>query len=310
MTTAATSMEYELTALKARISRFAAAASIEVTPHDEERLPQVMAHLAPGTSVYIAHPPRRLLQDVVRVAAKVQKLGFQASPHILARELQSEKQLRSALMALNAAGIEQMLLVAGDQNSAAGPFPSTLEVLDTGATVDCGIKTIAVAGHPEGHKVIGPSLLWDTLRAKQAFAERTGTRVHVVTQFGFNPQAIFDWQQHCRDLGISLPAHVGLAGPTPMPKLIHYAMQCGIGASLRTLMKSTSALTHLARVTSTPEEMLVGLVRRGGTPEPPAIVKPHFYCFGGSLETARWLNAVIEGSFDLNADGSRFLVHA
>ena len=259
MTAAAPTQELTAEALKARIREFAAAASIEVTPHGEDRLPKMTAYLTPGTSVYVAHPPRCQQRDVVRIAVKVQKLGFRARPHILARELQSERQLRSALNELNAAGIEQILLVAGDQNSPAGPFPSTLEVLDTGATVACGMKTVAVAGHPEGHPVIGPSLLWDALRTKQAFGERTGTHVYVVTQFGFDPEAVFDWQRHGRDLGISLPAHVGLAAPTPLPKLIHFAMLCGIGASLRSLMKSTSALSHLARVTSTPEEMLVDL---------------------------------------------------
>lgn len=312
MTTAATSMHAELTeeALKARITQFVADASIEITPHDEERLPEVMTHLPTGTTVYIAHPPRRLLRDVMRAAIKVRKLGHLARPHILARELQSERHLREALTELNAAGIDQILLVAGDQNFAAGPFPGTLEVLETGATVDCGIKSVAVAGHPEGHKVIGPSLLWDSLRLKQAFAERTGTHIHVVTQFGFNPQAIFEWQRHCRELGISLPVHVGLAGPTPLPKLMRFAMQCGIGASLRTLMKSASALTHLARVTSTPEEMLVGLARGDGGTNLAPIVKPHFFCFGGSLETAQWLNRVREGSFELNEECSRFTVSA
>ncbi|HYM86270.1 MAG TPA: hypothetical protein VET30_05980, partial [Pseudoxanthomonas sp.] len=253
MTTPATSMAEAVTqeALKAGIIKFVAGASIEITPHDEARLPEVAAYLSPGATVYIAHPPRRQLPDVVRLAIKVQKLGFLARPHILSRELQSERHLRSALTELNAAGIEQILLVAGDQNFAAGPFPSTLEVLNTGATVDCGIKIVGVAGHPEGHPVIGPSLLWDALRIKQSFAERTGIEVQVVTQFGFNPQALFDWQRHAHELDISLPVHVGIAGPTPLPKLIHFAMQCGIGASLRTLMKSTSALTHLARVTST-----------------------------------------------------------
>ena len=75
-------------------------------------------------------------------------------------------------------------------------------------------------------------------------------------------------------------------------------------------MKSTNALTHLARVTSTPEEMLVGLVRGGGVPDLAAIVKPHFFSFGGSLETARWLRSVIEGAFELNEECSRFTVRA
>lgn len=199
-------------------------------------------------------------------------------------------------------------MIAGDQSAPAGPFASTLDVLASNATIDCGMTTVAVAGHPEGHKVVGPSLLWDALLAKQEFGVRTGTRVHVVTQFGFNPQAIARWQRHCHELGITLPVHVGLAGPTPLRKLIRFAMQCGIGASLNTLMKSTSAPTHLARVTSTPEEMLVALVRQRGEGGAAHIVKPHFYCFGGSLETARWMRSVSDGAFVLNRDCSRFAV--
>jgi methylenetetrahydrofolate reductase (NADPH) len=297
-------------ALKDRIIAFAGDASIEATPHDEERLRELTAHLRAGTTVYIAHPPRWLLQDVVRVAVKIRKLGFHARPHIVARALHSERQLRAVLSELNAAGIEQMLLVAGDANAPAGPFSSAMEVLGTGATVDCGMKTVAVAGHPEGHQVIGRSLLWDALQSKQAFAQRTGTCVPVVTQFGFIPQAVFDWRRECLERGIALPAHVGLAGPTPLPRLIHFAMQCGIGASLRALARGGSALTGLARMTATPEEMLTSLVRRRAAGDDASIMKPHFFCFGGSLETARWLRKVTEGSFDLNADCSRFIVRA
>ena len=31
--------------------------SIEVTPHDAEKLDAIRAELAPGTAVYVAHPP-------------------------------------------------------------------------------------------------------------------------------------------------------------------------------------------------------------------------------------------------------------
>jgi hypothetical protein len=38
-------------------------------------------------------------------------------------------------------------------------------------------------------------------------------------------------------------------------------------------------------------------------------VQPHFYAFGGALATADWLRSVMEGAFDLAADGRRFAVH-
>ena len=302
MTNADTLAEVDV---KEQIVKFVSTASIEVTPHEEYRLAEIARHLPPATNVYVAHPPRSHLQDVVRVAIKMQQLGLQARPHIVARALRSERELRIALADLYSAGIERILLIAGDRNAPAGPFSSTLDLLATGATLDCKINSIAIAGHPEGHEVIGPSLLWDALLTKQAFAQRTGTQMHVVTQFGFNPQAVLDWQRHSRERGITLPVHVGLAGPMTLPRLIHFAMQCGIGASLHVLMKSTSALTHLAHVKTTPEEMLLALVSAQSFA---TIVKPHFFGFGSSLDTARWLRAVIEGAFELKQDGLTFSV--
>jgi methylenetetrahydrofolate reductase (NADPH) len=292
--------------LKEQIVNFVRTFSLEVMPHDEELLPDLRSQLVPGTTVYVAFPPRARLHDVVRVSTKVQRLGLRACPHIVARALESEHTLRLALAELRDAGIAQILLVGGDQKEPVGPFPNTLQVLETGAIVDSSITTVAVAGHPEGSRVVGPSLLWESLREKQAFAKRTGTEVYVVTQFGFNPQAILEWEQHCSEHGISLPVHVGLAGPTPLPTLIRYAMHCGIGASLNALMKKTSALVGLVRVATTPDEMLIGLVRGRATPDVARIVKPHFFCFGGCVMTARWIRAVIKGSFEVEKDGSRF----
>ena len=291
---------------------FASAASMEVAPQHAALLPALAALLPRGTTLYVAHPPRRHLRDVVRTAISAQRLGFAARPHIVARALDSEQHLRDALDELRAAGIAQILLIAGDRSATSGPFSSTLELLATGATVDCGMTTVAVAGHPEGHRAIGPSLLWDALLAKQAFAQRTGTKVEVITQFGFDPHAVFEWLRRGREQGISLPVHVGIAGPTPLPKLIRFAMECGIKASLHSLMNNTSAMTGLVRVAATPDEMLIALMRgrEASATAAAAIVAPHFFCFGGSVETAQWLRSVIDGAFTLSADQTRLTYRA
>ena len=297
---------------KHAIIAFASAASMEIAPQYEALLPDLAALIPRGTTLYVAHPPRRQLRDVVRTAIKAQRLGLQARPHIVARALDSERHLRDALDELNGAGIAQILLIAGDRSTSSGPFSSTLELLATGATVDCGMTTVAVAGHPEGHRSIGPSLLWDALLAKQAFGQRTGTKVEAITQFGFDPHAVFEWLRHARELGISLPVHVGIAGPTPLPKLIRFSMECGIKASLHSLMNNTSAMSGLVKVAATPDEMVAALVRgrEASSAATAAILKPHLFCFGGSLETAQWLRRVIDGAFTLSADQRRFTCRA
>ena len=305
----ATDMPLEGDVLKSRIVEFARGASTEISTHDEDLLPALVNKLPAGMTVYVAHTPKATLDDVVRVATKVQSMGFRASPHIVARRLESERALRAALGELKEGGVEQVLFVAGDREQPV-KYTSTLEVIDTGATLDAGIMSFGVAGHPEGHRNIGPTVLMSALRHKQAFAEKTGSRVHVVTQFGFNPEAFVSWAGHLVQEGITLPVHLGIAGPTPLQKLIKFAMACGVGASLGSLMKNMSAMTNLARMKTGPDEMLVSILRGCAANPNTRIVRPHFYAFGGVVATATWLRAVMDGSFELQPDSDKFAMHA
>jgi methylenetetrahydrofolate reductase (NADPH) len=288
---------------------FVRRASTEISTHDEDLLPSLTNKLPAGMTVYVAHTPKASLEDVVRVAVKAQSLGFRASPHIVARRLATERALKDALDELTDAGVEQVLLVAGDLERPVGKFTSTLEVMDTGLLENSGIRQVGVAGHPEGHKSIGPGALLAALRHKQEFGARTGLKVHIVTQFGFNPEAVCAWDKHVTKEGISLPVHVGIAGPTPLPKLIKFAMQCGVGASMHSLMKNMSAMANLARLATTPDEMLLGLIRGRAAYSGSRLVQPHFYAFGGTMATATWLRAVVDGSFTVQPDGRKFVVN-
>jgi methylenetetrahydrofolate reductase (NADPH) len=292
--------------LKARIVQFVSQASTETTAHDESLLADLPRYLPAGATVYVAHLPKTEFRDVVRMCAQLVRLGFSPCPHIAARQVHSEASLRASLNELRQAGVTQILLIAGDNKTPAGPYTSAVEILESGTIEDAAIKTIGVAGHPEGNRTIGPTRLKEALVAKQAYADRTGADVRLVTQFGFDPQAVLDWAHGLGEQGIRLPIHVGLAGPTPLAKLIRFAMRCGIGASLSSLMKNTSAMSNLTRMATTPDAMVSGIIR-GVIPDPGSrIVKPHFFCFGGLIETVSWINAVREGSFDLGEDAGSF----
>lgn len=293
--------------LKRRIVAFARAASTEITPRDEGIIEALAMRLPPGTTVYVAHPPRSTLEDVVRVALKVEAAGLRASPHLVARRIVSARVLRDAAGELAEAGVDRALVVAGDADRAQPVFASALDLLESGILAGAGLRRIGIAGHPEGHPVIGPAVLWAALRAKQAFAARTGIRMHIVTQFGFDPAAIGTWVRHLGEHGISLPVFTGIAGPVPLPKLIGYAMQCGVRASLRGALQNMPAMRNVSGLTVTPEEMIVRLViDQAAGPSP--IVGPHFYSFGGAMATARWLRAVADGAFELQPEKGRFVV--
>jgi methylenetetrahydrofolate reductase (NADPH) len=288
--------------VKARIIALMRQASTEIAVGDEPLLPALARQLPPGSCVHVAHTPRATLDQVVQLSLQVQQRGLRASPHIVARRIASEQALRAALGELKRGGVEQILLVAGDRQQPLGEFSSTLQILDSGATVDAGIGTIGIAGHPEGHQAIDAAGLWRALAYKQTFGERTGTAVHIVSQFSFNPGAIHAWERELASHGIRLPVRVGIAGPTPLVKLLQFALRCGVGTSLRTAAHALSHVGQVAHLATTPEQHLIALARALDAGSSQQLVAPHFFAFGGALKTVQWMRALADGQFDVGAD--------
>ena len=291
--------------LKGRIVSFMRDASTEITPTETNRLPELAAVLPAGTAVYVAHTPHASFAQVIHAALAVRRAGFLATPHIAVRRVPDAGTLRAALAELRAGGVEDILLIAGDAPRPLGEFSSTLAVLESRIVEESGMSRMGIAGHPEGHNAVSASELWNALEAKQAFAARAGVRAHIVTQFGLNSAALRSWERELVRRRILLPVRVGIAGPAPMAKLLHFAIQCGIGASMRVLMRNLSSAAHSSGLATTPDQHLLSLL---GVPVSAQIVAPHFFAFGGALETARWMQKIAAGHFDINAKAGQFKV--
>jgi len=296
-------------ALKRSLREFVAAGSTEVTPYDEKVLDEMARILPAGFPVYVANTPKTSPDDVVRVALRIQELGLTASPHVVARRVVDANRLRDRLRTLAAGGVQQLLLVAGDVAIPDPAFSSTIELLESGVVGDSGIRRVGVAGHPEGHPVVPDEVLWQALERKQAIARATGLTMHIATQFGFDTRVFETFEQGLAARGISLPIHAGVAGPTPLTKLLKYAMHCGVGASLKAVSGNPMSFSRLPHLVTKADEMLIGVFQaKQGNPVS-RIFAPHFFAFGGVLETARWLRAVIDGSFELDSAERGFSIN-
>jgi methylenetetrahydrofolate reductase (NADPH) len=292
--------------LKGRIVSFMRGASTEITPSEENRLPELASVLPAGTAVYVAHTPNAGFDQVIHAALAVRRAGLLATPHIAVRRVPNAQTLRAALAELRAGGVEHILLIAGDAPQPIGEFSGTLDVLESRVLQESGISRIGVAGHPEGHNALTMTRLWEALEAKQAFAARAGVSMHIVTQFGLDGGAFRRWELELVRRRIHLPVRVGIAGPAPLIKLAHFAIQCGIGASMRILMRNLSAAAHSSGLATSPDQHLLALLKG---PVPAQIVAPHFFAFGGALETARWMQKIAAGAFDIDTSTGRFRVH-
>jgi len=281
---------------------------MEVTSHDREARRALVGALTPGTTIYIAHTPNSTVADVAEAACEVEGDGFRACPHLVARRIPDERALVDALRRLQAGGIRRALLVAGDLRPPAGTFESTLDLIATGALEAHGITTLGVAGHPEGHQRVEDAVLWQALEDKQRYAERTGAALYIVTQFSFDADAVTAWLRRLDGAGIRLPVHVGIMGPATLTTLIRYAKVCGVGASLQALVTNANTLKLMRNLKSSAEEMLLAMVEAREGALAARIAQPHFFAFGGVAQTARWLQAIRDGAFELDAADGTFTV--
>jgi methylenetetrahydrofolate reductase (NADPH) len=289
------------------IAAFVRDYSIEITPHDTGKLDEIAAVVPKGTAVYVAHPPGVPIDDIVTLAARVKQLGFTATPHVIARKLESRDQLERALARCQELGIHNALCVAGDITADKPAYNSSLEVLETGLFAKYGFREVGVAGHPEGSKAIGEERVEQALRGKAAFASTASFNIYFATQFGFEPQPFIDWEAETAAKGISLPIHVGMPGPASLRQLAKFAMLCGVGASMRMLTSRTSAMANLLS-TQAPDEMVTALARHRAANPQSRFKKIHFFAFGGVAKTAKWANAVVSGRFVLNNQATGFRV--
>lgn len=103
-----------------------------------------------------------------------------------------------------------------------------------------------VSGYPDGHPDISQAQLWDSLRAKHKALVEGGYAAEIVTQFGFDSEAVLHWLERLRhEANIHVKVRIGLPGPASVKTLLRFATRCGVGASARVMLKYGVSITKL-----------------------------------------------------------------
>lgn len=260
---------------------FAQRFSLEATRPNAVEIAALAEIVSPATPIYFSAVPTITRQEIVAAAVSLRKAGLEPVIHIAARRLASAVALQELLSSLRSeANVRRLLVIGGDVN-APGAFADALAVIQKGRLREAGIEEIGVGAYPEGHPRIPAGLLESALDEKIAAATAQGLRVHIVSQFSFSPERILSWLRRVRAGGISKPIKIGMAGPTNVPALLRYAKRCGVAASLRGLVSGVAGglVGHVG-----PDRIISTLSAAGGLGE----VEPHYFSFGGTLETARY----------------------
>jgi methylenetetrahydrofolate reductase (NADPH) len=269
-----------------RMAPLIGAASLEISPREELAGEGLREWLDAGTRVFVNHPPGVTHHDIVAACRKLRRAGFLPVPHIAVRRLASFTQGRDFIeRASGEAGVKSVLLTGGDPDHPVGPFEASLDLLATGVVEQHGIGEVVFTGYPEGHPRIDGRTLDAALDAKLALAHQRGLKVSLLTQFGFDPEAIHRWIAARRARSISCPVRVGLSGPASVATLAQFAFRCGVGASLRSLARGQAAFARIL-AEAAPDDFIAALLAGEDAAAP--IDALHFFTFGGVGRTAEW----------------------
>ncbi len=264
--------------------------SIEVMPRTAAKVADFRALLPAGTRIYLAHIDGTPFDDMLATARRLSQQGFAVMPHFPARLIRDRAVLTEWIDRYRQeAGVDQALVLAGGISRPQGAFDNSMELLDTGLFDD--FTRIHVAGHPEGNRDVAPDgapqILLDALRWKQDFARRKGLEMAIVTQFAFESAPVIEWADSLIEAGITLPVHIGVAGPAKLQTLIRFAIACGVGPSLRVLQKRARDVRKLL-LPFTPDEFLNDIAAHKAAHPEFNISRVHFFPLGGIKAATEW----------------------
>lgn len=262
--------------------------SLEMTGKDVEALREAAPLIPTGTRINVTFLGNEDLDMRVTAAKAVRELGFIPVPHISARRLRSEDELKEFLQALaDVDAIKHVFAVGGDPAEPMGPYGSSLEMLQSGIFPEFGVEDVSIAGYPEGHPDISDEILARELKGKVDLLAEQNLSGVILTQFGFDTDPVATWLNELAGQGISIPIRIGVPGPAGIKRLLGYAKRFGVASSAGIVKKYGFSLTNLMG-SAGPDRFLRNLADEASTSNYQGPVGVHFYTFGGMAKTAEW----------------------
>ena len=277
------------------VGSFLQNASLEVTGKQIEKFPLIAANLPKGSKVFIALIDAQESLAQLDAAIALRNMGFEPVPHVPARFVKDREDLQSRIGAfVEKAGVTTILALGGGAPEPVGQYHSAIQMMESGVFEGAGLKSIGIAGHPEGNPDItranGEAMLMQCLKEKSAWLAAAKIEGFIATQFLFEAGPLALWAANLRSEGINLPISVGVPGPATIKTLVKYAAMCGVGNSARFIRKQALNITKLLSV-SEPTEFVDQLAKLHYDRPELNIAAPHLYPFGGFDKLFTWMQS-------------------
>jgi methylenetetrahydrofolate reductase (NADPH) len=238
--------------------------------------------LPTGATVAITSSPRFGLERTLEYAERLAAAGMDPVPHLAAKHFVDCGHVRDVIARLRQAGVRDVFTIGGDGEEVAGAFRTGEELVAALAEIDHGLERIGVAAYPDGHPLIDDEVLLAALLRKQAHAQ------YLVTQMCFDPQVVARWLGKLRQLGVVLPAYLGVAGPVRRTKLMQIALRLGVRQSARFAAKQQGLLSRLVRPGSYRPADFVSAIARLTRDAPLDVRGYQVFTFNELAATMKW----------------------
>ncbi len=248
----------------------------------------VARHVPPEVKLTITSSPSRGLDPTLELAERLRRRSYDVVPHLSARLIRDRAHLEQVIARLEAAGVREVFVIAGDPRVAAGEFAGAAGLLSAMDELRGRFAEIGISGYPESHHLISDEITIEAMFEKEPMA------TYIVSQICFEVDVIATWVRRVRDRGTSLPIWIGIPGVVDNRRLLRISLKIGLGESARFLRAHRGWFARLAgpRV-YTPTKLLEHLADSIADPAA-RIGGLHVYTFNELERTESWRRRLVE----------------
>ncbi|MEU9434992.1 5,10-methylenetetrahydrofolate reductase [Streptomyces sp. NPDC048252] len=249
---------------------------------------KVLAHVPREVVVTVTASPVKGLEPTLDLATRLAAHGYRVVPHVPARLLRDEVHLKEVADRLREVGVDDVFVPAGDADPPAGTYDGALLVLRRLSELGRPFARVGIAGYPESHPFIHDDI------TVQAMWDKRRHATYLVSNLCFDPRVLGDWLVRIRRRDITLPVHLGVAGPVQRAKLLSMAAKIGVGESTRFLTGHASWFLRFAAPGGYSPDRLLARTEKALTAPSAGVAGLHLFTFNQIAETERWRRAVLE----------------
>ena len=242
----------------------------------------VLEHVPTDVTLTVTVSPRKGIEHTLDVAERLGKRGYSVVPHLSARLVRDRVHLTEILQRVDAIGVHDVFVVAGDADEPAGEYGGGAALLEAIAELGHRFEDVGITGYPESHPLISDEATIQAMFDKARFA------TYIVSQICFDPTITSSWIERVWERGTRLPIYIGIPGAVPRTKLLRISSTIGIGASTRFLRRHKGWLTQAMRPGGfDPDPLIDGLSSSIDDPEG-KVAGFHVFTFNDLADTEQW----------------------